>query len=141
MSVCGGRLLQFAIVTWVCLFLVLQFLHAFFKSNQSGFGQQHKRPCICFIHCIYIFVKNCMTVSIWLYNEFSSRNILRREQNGVKVQMLTLSFIFDNKCPLPWICDDFHRQKTFCTKDFLFFIPSWFLILYFFPFLSFCLIS
>jgi len=71
-----------------------------------------------------------MTVSIWLYNEFSSRNLLRREGNDVMVQMLTLPFIFDNKCPLPWIC----------TKDFLFFIPSLVLILYLFTFLSFCLI-
>jgi len=65
-----------------------------------------------------------MTVSIWLYNEFSSRKLLRREGNDVMVQMLTLPFIVDNKCPLPWICDEFHRQKTFCTKDVLFFIPS-----------------
>jgi len=61
-----------------------------------------------------------MTVSIWLYNEFSSRNLLRREGNDVMVQMLTLPFIFDNKCPLPRLCDEFHRQKT-CTKVFLLF--------------------
>ena len=35
-----------------------------------------------------------MTVSIWLYREFSSRNLLRRERNDVMVQMLTLPFIF-----------------------------------------------
>jgi len=40
-----------------------------------------------------------MTVSIWLYNAISSRNHLRREENDIMVQMLTLPFIFDNKCP------------------------------------------
>jgi len=67
-----------------------------------------------------------MTVIIWLYNEISSRNLLRREENDVMVQMLTLPFIFDNKCPLPWTCDEFHRQETFCTGDFLFFNHSLF---------------
>jgi len=35
-----------------------------------------------------------MTVSIWLYNEFSSRNLLRREGNDVMVQMLTFYHLF-----------------------------------------------
>jgi len=77
---------------------------------------------------------------IYSDNEISSRNHLWREENDVMVQMLTLPFIFDNKCPLPWTCDEFHRQDTFCTKDFLF-QPFFSLILYLFTFLSFCLIS
>ena len=109
-------------------------------TSGSCFLALHEQSCKSFVLFIYIFLKSCMTVSIWLYNEFSSRNLLRREGNDVMVQMLILSFIFYNKCPLPWICDVFHRQKTFCTKVFLFFIPSWFLILYLLTFLPFCLI-
>ena len=66
---------------------------------------------------------SCMTVSIWLFNEFSSRNFLRRERNDVLVKMLTLPFFFDNKCPLPWICDEFYRQDTHCNKGFSLFHP------------------
>ena len=85
------------------------------------------------------FVKSCMTVSIWLYNEFSSRNLIMKEGNDAMVQILTLPFICYKKCPLPWSCDQFHRQKTFCTRDSL---PHSFLIFdfVFFTVLSFCLI-
>ena len=115
------------------------FMH-FFKIQSVGFWTAAYVVMYLFYSLHIYFVKSCMTVSVWLYNEFSSRNLLRREQNGVMVQMLTLPFIFNNKCPLPLICDAFHRQKTFCTKDFLFFIPSLVLILYLFTFLSFCFI-
>ena len=140
MSVCEGRLLQFVIVTWFCLFLNLQFLHAFFKnSNQSGFRLQHKRSCISFILCIYIFVKSCITVSIWLYNEFSSRNLLRREGNDVMVQMLTLPFMFDNKCPLHGSVMNFTGRRLFVLRILLLFYIFLIFIFYFFTFLSFCL--
>ena len=28
--------------------------------------------------------------------------------------------IFDNKCPLPWTCDEFHRQETYVLRIFSF---------------------
>ena len=36
------------------------------------------------------------------------------------VQMLTLPFIFDNKCHLPWTCDEFHRHEPFVIWIFSF---------------------
>ena len=113
-----------------CHVISLSLLHPFikkkFNSNQSGFGQQHKQSCISFILFIYIFCQELHDCQYMAIDEISSRNHLWREDNDVMVQMLTLPFIFENKCPLPWTCDEFHRQETFCTKDFLFFNRSLF---------------
>ena len=102
-------------ITISCHVLVLFFLHIFVSR------------------VAWLLVFGCII-------NFLLETFFRREGDDVMVQMLTVPFIVDNKCPLPLICDKFHRQKTFCTKDFLFCIPSWFLILYLFTFLSFCLI-
>jgi len=55
-----------------------------------------------------------MTVTILLYNEFPSQNLIRREGNDAMVLIITLPFIFSSLGPSA--NDDFHRQKTLVLR-------------------------
>jgi len=57
-----------------------------------------------------------MTVTILLYNEFPSRNLVRREENDAMVLIITFTFIFSSIGHSATDLDDFHRQKTFVLR-------------------------